>query len=180
MPPDLRSVIPAAGAAAPEMLTSPVISTTSTRVPGMRFLHPASRRSSRPAARSRSGPASLTVTCHTSPPQLGKDPGDISGGQISHDLRRLRAHQIIEASRTAATTSSPPTACPPPCSSTPTGQARHPCIRPDRRWRPTARQPAPPGRPRLQHSHSRSRQPRFTRRSDTTPSPSAAHLRHES
>ena len=29
-------------------------------------------------------------------PQLGKDPGDMSGGQISYDLRRLRAHQIIE------------------------------------------------------------------------------------
>ena len=29
-------------------------------------------------------------------PQLGKDPGDMTGGQISYDLRRLRAHQIIQ------------------------------------------------------------------------------------
>src|SRR6266851_6408673 len=33
---------------------------------------------------------------HLLAPQLGKDPGDMSGGQISYDLRRLRAHQIIE------------------------------------------------------------------------------------
>ena len=33
---------------------------------------------------------------HLPAPQLGKDPGDMTGGQISYDLRRLRAHQIIE------------------------------------------------------------------------------------
>ena len=33
---------------------------------------------------------------HLLAPQLGKDPEDMSGGQISYDLRRLRAHQIIE------------------------------------------------------------------------------------
>jgi hypothetical protein len=33
---------------------------------------------------------------HILAPQLGKDPEDMSGGQISYDLRRLRAHQIIE------------------------------------------------------------------------------------
>ena len=33
---------------------------------------------------------------HLLAPQLGKDPGDMSGGRISYDLRRLRAHQIIE------------------------------------------------------------------------------------
>jgi hypothetical protein len=27
---------------------------------------------------------------------MGKDPEDMTGGQISYDLRRLRAHQIIE------------------------------------------------------------------------------------
>ena len=90
---------PAAGTAALEMLTSPVISTTCTRVPGMRFpdprvqallaacctlaLRPARRlHQPRPAAPPR--------------PQLGKAPGDMTGGQISYDLRRLRAHQIIE------------------------------------------------------------------------------------
>jgi transcriptional regulator with XRE-family HTH domain len=54
---------------------------------------------------------------HLLAPQLGKDPEDMTGGQISYDLRRLRAHQIIERIRTAATTRSPPTACPRPCSS---------------------------------------------------------------
>jgi hypothetical protein len=29
-------------------------------------------------------------------PWLGKNPEDMSGGQISYDLRRLRAHRIIE------------------------------------------------------------------------------------
>jgi hypothetical protein len=33
---------------------------------------------------------------HLLAPQLGKDPEDMTGGQISYDLRRLRAHQIIE------------------------------------------------------------------------------------
>ena len=35
----------------------------------------------------------------------------------TYDLRRLRDCQIIERIRTAAPTSSPPTACLPPCSS---------------------------------------------------------------
>ncbi len=55
------------------------------------------RRSSQPAARSRCGPpASPAATCGSSSPPAGKDPGDMSGGQISYDLRRLRAHQIVE------------------------------------------------------------------------------------
>jgi len=68
---------PAAGTAALETLTNPVISTTCTRVPGMRFPDPASRRSSRPAARSRSGPpASPAATCGTSShPSWEKIPG---------------------------------------------------------------------------------------------------------
>jgi hypothetical protein len=33
---------------------------------------------------------------HYLAPQLGKTPEDMTGGQISYDLRRLRAHQIIE------------------------------------------------------------------------------------
>ncbi len=67
---------PAAGTAALETLTNPVISTTCTRVPGLRFPDPASRRSSRPAARSRCGPpASPAATCGTSsPPSWGKTP----------------------------------------------------------------------------------------------------------
>jgi hypothetical protein len=33
---------------------------------------------------------------HLLAPQIGKHPEDMTGGQISYDLRRLRAHQIIE------------------------------------------------------------------------------------
>jgi hypothetical protein len=33
---------------------------------------------------------------HLLAPQPGKDPGDMSGGQISYHPRRLRAHQIID------------------------------------------------------------------------------------
>ena len=33
---------------------------------------------------------------HYLAPQLGKTPEDMTGGQISYDLRRLRAHQLIE------------------------------------------------------------------------------------
>ncbi len=33
---------------------------------------------------------------HLLAPQLGKTPEDMTSGQISYDLRRLRAHQIIE------------------------------------------------------------------------------------
>jgi len=33
---------------------------------------------------------------HLLAPQLGKHPEDMTGGQISYDLRRLRTHQIIE------------------------------------------------------------------------------------
>ena len=73
--------------------------------------------SSRPAARLRSGlPASPAATCASSSHKLGKIPGDISGGQIGYDLRRLLTSSS-NASRTAATTGSPRTACPPPCSS---------------------------------------------------------------
>jgi hypothetical protein len=65
---------PADGAAALEALTSPVISTTCTYLPGMRFPDPGSRPSLAPAAPSRSGPpASPAATCGTtSPPSSGK------------------------------------------------------------------------------------------------------------
>jgi hypothetical protein len=33
---------------------------------------------------------------HLLAPQLGRAPEDMSGGQVSYDLRRLRAHQIIQ------------------------------------------------------------------------------------
>ena len=89
---------PAAGAAALEMLTSPVISSTCTRVPGMRFPDPRVQALLSACCALALRPAGFTSRDlrHLLAPQLGKDPGDMSGGQISYDLRRLRAHQIIE------------------------------------------------------------------------------------
>jgi hypothetical protein len=89
---------PAAGTAALEMLTSPVISPTCTRVPGMRFPDPRVQALLSACCALALRPAGFTSRDlrHLLAPQLGKDPGDMSGGQISYDLRRLRAHQIIE------------------------------------------------------------------------------------
>jgi hypothetical protein len=89
---------PAAGTAALEALTSPVISTTCTRVPGMRFPDPRVQALLASACALALRPAGFTSRDmrHHLAPQLGKQPGDMSGGQVSYDLRRLRAHQIIE------------------------------------------------------------------------------------
>ena len=89
---------PAAGAAALEMLTSPVISTTCTRVPGMRFPDPRVQALLGACCALALRPAGFTSRDlrHYLAPQLGKTPEDMTGGQISYDLRRLRAHQIIE------------------------------------------------------------------------------------
>ena len=76
---------PAAGTAALEMLTSPVISSTCTRVPGIRFPDPRVQAllsacrslARRPAGFTRRDPR------HRPAPQMGKDPEDMTGGQIS-------------------------------------------------------------------------------------------------
>ena len=76
---------PAAGTAALEMLTSPVISSTCTRVPGIRFPDPRVQAllsaccslALRPAGFTRRDPR------HRPAPQMGKDPEDMTGGQIS-------------------------------------------------------------------------------------------------
>ena len=89
---------PAAGTAALDMLTSPVISTTCTRVPGMRFPDPRVQALLAACCALALRPAGFISRDlrHLLAPQLGKDPGDLSGGQISYDLRRLRDCQIIE------------------------------------------------------------------------------------
>ena len=89
---------PAAGTAALEMLTSPVISTTCTRVPGMRFPDPRVQALLAACCALALRPAGFTSRDlrRLLAPQLGKDPGDMSGGQISYDLRRLRDCQIIQ------------------------------------------------------------------------------------
>jgi hypothetical protein len=89
---------PAAGTAALDTLTSPVISTTCTRVPGMRFPDPRVQALLAACCALALRPAGFTSRDlrHLLAPQLGRAPEDMSGGQISYDLRRLRAHQIIE------------------------------------------------------------------------------------
>ena len=89
---------PAAGTAALETLTNPVISTTCTRVPGLRFPDPRVQALLAACCALALRPAGFTSRDlrHLLAPQLGKAPGDMTGGQISYDLRRLRAHQIIE------------------------------------------------------------------------------------
>jgi hypothetical protein len=89
---------PAAGTAALETLTSPVITSTCTRVPGMRFPDPRVQALLSACCALALRPAGFTSRDlrHFLAPQLGKAPEDMSGGQISYDLRRLRAHQIIE------------------------------------------------------------------------------------
>ena len=110
---------PAAGAAALEMLTSPVISTTCTRVPGMRFPDPRVQALLAAAARSRCGPpASPAATCgSSSPPGWEKIPGTCPAARSATTCAGSAPTRSSNVSRTAATTSSPPTACPPPCSS---------------------------------------------------------------
>ncbi|HLQ56832.1 MAG TPA: hypothetical protein VK162_21490 [Streptosporangiaceae bacterium] len=89
---------PAAGAAALEALTSPVISTTCTRVPGMRFPDPRVQALLGACCILALRPAGFTSRDlrHLLAPLLGRTPEDMTSGQISYDLRRLRAHQIIE------------------------------------------------------------------------------------
>ena len=89
---------PADGAAALEAITSPVISTTRTRIPGMRFPDPRVQALLGACCALALRPAGFTSRDlrHYLAPQLGTTPEDMTSGQISYDLRRLRAHQIIE------------------------------------------------------------------------------------
>ena len=173
---------PAAGTAALEMLTSPVISTTCTRVPGMRFPDPRVQALLAACCALALRPAGFTSRDlrHLLAPQLGKDPGDMSGGQISYDLRRLRAHQIIERiphSRNYQLTADGLSTALfftrltrrviIPALAEIAGPARRPAARSARPTAPTP-QPSPtsPARPHSASSHD--------------PSPNAAHIRHQS
>ena len=143
---------PADGAAALEAITSPVISTTCTRVPGMRFPDPRVQALLGACCALALRPAGFTSRDlrHYLAPQLGKTPEDMTGGQLSYDLRRLRAHQDHRA---------------PPAQPRLPGHPRRPDHRPvphpadpaapDTRPRPahqprtTRPEPAPASRPRL-------------------------------
>ncbi len=89
---------PATGADALDALTSPVISTTCTYIPGMRFTDHRVQALLSACCALALRPAGFTSRDlrHYLAPQLGKTAEDMTSGQISYDLRRLRAHQIIE------------------------------------------------------------------------------------
>ena len=80
------------------LLAAPDTSTTCTRVPGMRFPDPRVQALLGACCALALRPAGFTSRDlrHYLAPQLGKTPEDMTGGQISYDLRGLRAHQIIE------------------------------------------------------------------------------------
>jgi hypothetical protein len=110
---------PAAGTAAPEMLTSPVISTTRTRVPGMRFPGPRVQALLPACCALALRPAGFTSRDlrHLLAPQPGKIPGTCPAAGSATTWAGAAPARSPRASRTAAATSSPPAACPPPCSS---------------------------------------------------------------
>lgn len=89
---------PITGASVLARVTDPVITETGTRVAGLRLTDPRSL-------------ALLSVLCvfrllphgftnaglrHHLAPLLGKEPGHMTSGQITYDLRRLRLHGLIE------------------------------------------------------------------------------------
>ena len=89
---------PAAGAAALDALTSPVISPACTYIPGMRFTSHRVQALLSACCALALRPAGFTSRDlrHYLAPQLAKTAEDMTSGQISYDLRRLRAHQIVD------------------------------------------------------------------------------------
>ena len=79
---------PAGGAAALEALTDPVISTTCTRIPGMRFTDPRVQALLSACCTLALRPAGFTSRDlrYLLAPQLGKRAEDMTSGQISYDL----------------------------------------------------------------------------------------------
>ena len=171
---------PADGAAALEAITSPVISTTCTRIPGMRFPDPRVQALLGACCALALRPAGFTSRDlrHYLAPQLGKTPEDMTSGQISYDLRRLRAHQIIERiphSRTYQVTARRPDHRPVPHPADPA--APDPRPRPAHQPRTTRPQPAPASRPRLPRRPDRPRPAGIPRR--LTPPAAITRSNHE-
>ena len=89
---------PADGAAALDALTSPVISPACTCIPGMRFTSHRVQALLSACCALALRPAGFTSRDlrHYLAPQLAKTAEDMTSGQISYDLRRLRDRQIIQ------------------------------------------------------------------------------------
>ncbi len=89
---------PIAGAAALAQVTDPVITETGTRVAGLRLTDPRAVSLLAVLCVFRLLPNGFTnadLRRHLAP-LLGKDPGYMTSGQITYDLRRLRLHGLIE------------------------------------------------------------------------------------
>jgi hypothetical protein len=89
---------PLAGAAALAQVTSPVITPAGTRIAAMRFTDPRVQALLAVLCTFRLLPHGFTnaVLRRHLAPLLGKDPGQMTSGQITYDLRRLRLHGLIE------------------------------------------------------------------------------------
>jgi hypothetical protein len=89
---------PIAGAAALAQVTVPVITPAGTRVAGLRLTDPRAQALLAVLCIFRLLPHGFTnagLRRHLAP-LLGKDPGLMTSGQITYDLRRLRLHGLIE------------------------------------------------------------------------------------
>jgi hypothetical protein len=89
---------PIDGAAALARITDPVITPTGSRIPGLRFTDPRARALLAALCVFRLLPRGFTnadLRAHLAP-LLGKDPGHMTSGQMTYDLRRLRLHGLIE------------------------------------------------------------------------------------
>jgi hypothetical protein len=89
---------PIAGATALAQVTSPVITPAGTRVAGLRLTDPRALALLHVLCVFRLLPHGFTnaVLRHHLAPLLGKIPEDMTSGQITYDLRRLRLHGLIE------------------------------------------------------------------------------------
>ncbi|HEV7828632.1 MAG TPA: hypothetical protein VGP04_07230 [Pseudonocardiaceae bacterium] len=89
---------PADGIEALAAITDPVTTTTGQRVPGMRFTDPRVQALLSALCVFRLLPRGFTnrdLRIHLAP-QLGLPPEDMTSGQITYDLRRLRVHGLIQ------------------------------------------------------------------------------------
>jgi hypothetical protein len=89
---------PITGADALAQVTSPVITPAGTRIAGMRFTDPRAQALFAVLCVFRLLPHGFTnadLRRHLAP-LLGKEPGHMTSGQITYDLRRLRHHGLIE------------------------------------------------------------------------------------
>jgi len=89
---------PIRGADAFTNLTAPVVTATGARIPGLRFGDPRVHALLQTLLVHRLLPHGFTNRDLRTllAPLLGQRPGDITAGQMTYDLRRLRAHGLIE------------------------------------------------------------------------------------